>query len=301
MPRPIDIYDQDDLASLSHDMPGPPTAQEIDRLIDHQFLQTVLPRLSPREERVIRMRFGLGGLGEHTLCEIGADLNIGKEAVRRIEMKALRRLRWYACRAFPERAARAGFESKPGPVPKTRIAAPAVATTPPVRRKSQDRHVRIDSKCEPSTQEPPLVSGIVLSVLCSAYVAALGLNTTIVYQVAAQLGVAGALLLCCGGGFLGFSLAMTLPVMLRDFPVDPERIRRGDGLFYMLFAALAGAAGLSDPVQTFLHGLVVATPPRFQNGTPAIVRWFSVLILLLCPAYLWRYHQREHRLRRLQR
>lgn len=301
MPRTMDIYDQDDLASLSDDMPGPPRAQEIDRLIDHQFLQSVLPRLSAREERVIRMRFGLGGLGEHTLCEIGDDLNIGKEAVRRIEMKALRRLRWYACRAFPERAVRAGITSKPIPVPPSRVVAPAIAIKQPVRKATPNRQVRIERWHDPSPQEPPLVSGIVLSVLCSAYVAALGLNTTIVYQVAARLGVAGALLLCCGGGFLGFSLAMTLPVMLRDFPVDPERIRRGDGFFYMLFAALVAAAGLSDPVQTFLHGLVVATPPRYQNGTPAIVRWFSGLILLFCPVYLWSYHQREHRLRRLQR
>lgn len=301
MPQTMDIYDQDERARLGGDTPGPPLTQEIDRLIDRQFLQTVLPRLSPREERVIRMRFGLGGLGEHTLCEIGEDLNIGKEAVRRIEMKALRRLRWYACRAFPERAARAGITSKPIPVAPSRVVAPAIAIKRSVRQATPNRQVRIERWHDPSPQVPPLVSGIVLSVLCSAYVAALGLNTTIVYQVAAQLGAAGALLLCCGGGFLGFSLAMTLPAMLRDFPVDPERVRRGDGLFYVLFAALVGAAGLSYPAQTFLHGLVMATPPRFQNGTPEIVRWFSVLILLLCPVYLWSYYERELRLRRSQR
>lgn len=289
MPRPMDIYDQDDLASLSDDLTGPPTAQEIDRLIDRQFLHAVLPRLSPREERVIRMRFGLGGLGEHTLCEVGEDLNIGKEAVRRIEMKALRRLRWYACRAFPERAARSGFESKPGPVPQTRIAAPAVATTPPVCRKSQDRQVRIVSNCVPSPQVPALASGTILTALCSAYVAAIGINTTIVYQVAAKLGAAGALLLCCGGGCLALSLALALLTTLGDYPVNPERIKRGGGLISIFLVALVGATGLSDPVQTFLHGLVAATPPRFQNGTPEIVRWFSVLILLLCPVYLWSY------------
>ena len=216
-------------------------------------------------------------------------------------MKALRRLRWYACRAFPERAARAGFESKHGPVPRTPIAAPAAETTPPVRRKSLERQVRIDRKCEPSPQGPALASGTILTALCSAYVAAIGINTTIVYQVAAKLGAAGALLLCCGGGCLALGLALALLTTLGDYPVNPERIKRGGGLIYIFLVALVGVTGLSDPVQTFLHGLVVATPPRFQNGTPEIVRWFSGLILLFCPFYLWSYHQREHRLRRLQR
>src|SRR3712207_8764367 len=46
----------------------------------------VLQTLSPREERVIRMRFGLGPAGqEHTLEEIGEEFNVTRERIRQIE------------------------------------------------------------------------------------------------------------------------------------------------------------------------------------------------------------------------
>lgn len=49
--------------------------------------------LTPREEKVIRMRFGLGEEDEHTLDEVGEILRYSKERIRQIEMKALRKLR----------------------------------------------------------------------------------------------------------------------------------------------------------------------------------------------------------------
>ncbi len=52
-----------------------------------------LTSLNPREERVIRMRFGIGCDTEHTLEEIGKQLNVGSERIRCIEAKALRKLK----------------------------------------------------------------------------------------------------------------------------------------------------------------------------------------------------------------
>ncbi|MDD3801642.1 MAG: RNA polymerase sigma factor RpoD [Desulfuromonas thiophila] len=53
----------------------------------------VLSTLSPREEKVLRMRFGIGEKSDHTLEEVGQDFNVTRERIRQIEAKALRKLR----------------------------------------------------------------------------------------------------------------------------------------------------------------------------------------------------------------
>jgi RNA polymerase primary sigma factor len=49
--------------------------------------------LTPREERVIKMRFGLEDGSEHTLEEVGQSFQVTRERIRQIEAKALRKLR----------------------------------------------------------------------------------------------------------------------------------------------------------------------------------------------------------------
>jgi RNA polymerase primary sigma factor len=49
--------------------------------------------LTPREQRILRLRFGLGGAGDHTLEEIGKEFGVTRERIRQIEMKALEKLR----------------------------------------------------------------------------------------------------------------------------------------------------------------------------------------------------------------
>jgi RNA polymerase primary sigma factor len=58
----------------------------------------ILKTLSPKEEKVIRLRFGIGCEREHTLEEIGQEFDVTRERIRQIEAKALRQLR------SPERA-----------------------------------------------------------------------------------------------------------------------------------------------------------------------------------------------------
>jgi len=58
-----------------------------------EMTEAVLKTLTPREERVIKMRFGVGDGSEHTLEEVGQNFAVTRERIRQIETKALRKLR----------------------------------------------------------------------------------------------------------------------------------------------------------------------------------------------------------------
>jgi len=55
--------------------------------------RTVLSTLDKREEKILRMRFGIGENHDHTLEEVGQDFNVTRERIRQIEEKALRKLK----------------------------------------------------------------------------------------------------------------------------------------------------------------------------------------------------------------
>jgi RNA polymerase primary sigma factor len=70
--------------------------QPLDAVIQNglrDMMAQTLSQLSPREERVIRMRFGLGTSRDHTLEEVGQTFGVTRERIRQIEAKALRKLR----------------------------------------------------------------------------------------------------------------------------------------------------------------------------------------------------------------
>jgi RNA polymerase primary sigma factor len=71
---------------------------------------SVLKMLTPREEKIIKMRFGLDDGSEHTLEEVGQTFAVTRERIRQIEAKALRKLRHPSrsrkLRAFLERLLR---------------------------------------------------------------------------------------------------------------------------------------------------------------------------------------------------
>ena len=56
-------------------------------------IQTVFSTLDKREEKILRMRFGIGEKHDHTLEEVGQEFNVTRERIRQIEEKALRKLR----------------------------------------------------------------------------------------------------------------------------------------------------------------------------------------------------------------
>jgi len=56
-------------------------------------LAEALAELTPREQHILRMRFGIGGAVDHTLAEVGEELGVTRERIRQIEAKALEKLR----------------------------------------------------------------------------------------------------------------------------------------------------------------------------------------------------------------
>ncbi len=58
-----------------------------------ETMAEVLSELSPREQRVLRMRFGLDGMSDHTLEEIGREFGVTRERIRQIEAAAIEKLR----------------------------------------------------------------------------------------------------------------------------------------------------------------------------------------------------------------
>jgi RNA polymerase primary sigma factor len=67
----------------------------LDAAIQGNLCETtrVLASLTSREERVLRMRFGIGMNTDHTLEEVGQQFSVSRERIRQIEAKALRELK----------------------------------------------------------------------------------------------------------------------------------------------------------------------------------------------------------------
>ncbi len=89
------IGDEED-SNLGDFIPDSNTQQPIDSAIQSNLRETttrVLASLTPREERVLRMRFGIGMNTDHTLEEVGQQFNVTRERIRQIEAKALRKLK----------------------------------------------------------------------------------------------------------------------------------------------------------------------------------------------------------------
>ena len=68
-------------------------APNIDSLELREAITQSLSKLTPREERVLRMRFGIGLMTDHTLEEVGQVFSVTRERIRTIEAVALRKLK----------------------------------------------------------------------------------------------------------------------------------------------------------------------------------------------------------------
>ncbi|MDA8388192.1 MAG: sigma-70 family RNA polymerase sigma factor [Nitrospiraceae bacterium] len=88
------IGDEDtELEDFIGDKNSPSPYSDAEKSEISEQIQGVLKTLTPKEEKVIRMRFGIGTDRDHTLEEVGRYLSITRERVRQIEAKALRKLK----------------------------------------------------------------------------------------------------------------------------------------------------------------------------------------------------------------
>ena len=89
------VGDEED-SSLGDFIADESALQPLDMAIHTNLKETctrILSSLTPREERVLRMRFGIGMNSDHTLEEVGKQFNVTRERIRQIEAKALRKLK----------------------------------------------------------------------------------------------------------------------------------------------------------------------------------------------------------------
>jgi RNA polymerase primary sigma factor len=90
---PVGEEEDSYLADFIEDKKITSPTEAIENLNLAEITRTVLSTLTPREEKVIRMRFGIGEKSDHTLEEVGRKFMVTRERIRQIEAKALRKLR----------------------------------------------------------------------------------------------------------------------------------------------------------------------------------------------------------------
>jgi len=90
---PIGEEEDSHLGDFIEDKQAISPAQAVISLNLSEQTRKVLATLTPREEKVLRMRFGIGEKSDHTLEEVGQDFEVTRERIRQIEAKALRKLR----------------------------------------------------------------------------------------------------------------------------------------------------------------------------------------------------------------
>ena len=90
---PIGDEEDSSLGDFIEDKKAAAPAEEVVSTKLSEQIATVLADLTPREEQVLRKRFGIGEKSDHTLEEVGKLFNVTRERIRQIEAKALRKLR----------------------------------------------------------------------------------------------------------------------------------------------------------------------------------------------------------------
>jgi len=94
---PVADDEQYHLADMLEDMSMMGPADQVSQQLLRDYIEKAMAVLTPRERRIIEMRYGLQDDHYHTLDEVSAEFKLTRERIRQIEVKALRKLR------YPER------------------------------------------------------------------------------------------------------------------------------------------------------------------------------------------------------
>ncbi|MFP4083094.1 MAG: RNA polymerase sigma factor RpoD [Candidatus Aminicenantes bacterium] len=94
---PIGEEEDSHLADFIEDKESPSPSDAVIKVSLRESIEEALKTLTPREAKVLKMRFGLGDGNEHTLEEVGQQFKVTRERIRQIEAKAMRKLRRPRC------------------------------------------------------------------------------------------------------------------------------------------------------------------------------------------------------------
>ncbi len=313
--RYVYAIDPEDRAQICDAELGQDDASALDALVDHEFLSLALLRLKPREEHVIRLRYGIGGLGEATYKEIGDDLGLSVQSIRQIHTKSLRKLRWHARRYYPEKPIEENLARERHSAQAARARNPARAR--PIRSRSvpaRTQHyqctrrerepnapsitaarpqVRVQERHTPRADEPK-VTGAMLSLATGCLLVALGIDPVIAFNLTKAVGVAATLSLHLIAAMSGL-MSIIFLVSEMHYPAEhlPNLEKRWPAAQCALLVTLSIAC-LSPPVQQSLQHMVAATPARYSSPLPAIATFFAVVIGSIGSGYLVAHWDGRH-------
>jgi RNA polymerase primary sigma factor len=91
--RPVGEDGDSEFGDLIEDVEAPKPSDMAERRLLRKVTEEVLAELPPRQERILRLRYGLNGGEEHTLEMIAVKFGLSRERIRQLEKTALSRLR----------------------------------------------------------------------------------------------------------------------------------------------------------------------------------------------------------------
>jgi len=294
---PRDILDAPERVDMAEAMQATSDPRSIDLIGDIGVLTAALSCLSAREERVIRLRFGLGGHGEWTLQQIGEEFGVNPQRIRQIEMKALRRLRHQFRKRYgplpmdpkpkslPAAAQATGCESVKASPARAPGQGPVVRRAKTVPTATVLRPVPVRHGADPGRENG--ISGGILTLLIGMFLFAMTFDQTVGFHLGRHLGPGPALLVC------GLNFICGAAVFCQGWTV----IREGDAIVCgraaalrtLMLGACLGLAlyGFRSPdLYQFLLDMSASTPPRFRGDMPLKMSVFMGLFIIIGALHL---------------
>lgn len=295
--RQIDLLDAPERVDMAEVEAMAGASDLIEMVSDIRVLNAALSRLTPREERIIRLRFGLGSDGEWTLREVGEAFGVTREQIRRIEMKAIRKLRYHFRQAYgplpcdPSPHPVAPLPAAPCAPPKlnpvgkasVRVMSADTVTAAPRSTITQTRRIIVPPAPQSvRTERENGILGAILSLFVGLALIATAFDQTLLFHMSRHIGP--VLGIVAGAVVLGIGL-FTLVEGGKGL-CEGDVIRRGRAGQVRLFF-LGASLGFdfwrfrSPDFYRFLLHLSAETPSQLRGDMPLKVSMFMGLFLII--------------------